>query len=208
MPLQVNKSFLKNIDVSIWHIEESEQFLISKLDLSKNCIKRLDTIKSSELRKQFLSVRNLINYNNINLNDLYYDDNGAPFLKSKKYISISHTNYFSAIALCENPVGIDIQDFRNKITSIKDKFLNDNEIKLIDVNSIKDLTIVWSIKESIYKMYQKQGLSFKKNIIIQNFSNEFKNSSVLVKDLDKKTFFSSENIIHSNYICSIVKIDE
>jgi len=208
MPLQVNKSFLKNIDVSIWHIEESEQFLISKLDLSKNCIKRLDTIKSSERRKQFLSVRNLINYNNINLNDLYYDDNGAPFLKSKKYISISHTNYFSAIALCENPVGIDIQDFRNKITSIKDKFLNDNEIKLIDVNSIKDLTIVWSIKESIYKMYQKQGLSFKKNIIIQNFSNEFKNSSVLVKDLDKKTFFSSENIIHSNYICSIVKIDE
>tara|TARA_B100001996_G_scaffold340233_1_gene293662 strand:- start:278 stop:904 length:627 start_codon:yes stop_codon:yes gene_type:complete len=208
MPLQVNKSFLKNIDVSIWHIEESEQFLISKLDLSKNCKKRLDTIKSSERRKQFLSVRNLINYNNINLNDLYYDDNGAPFLKSKKYISISHTNYFSAIALCENPVGIDIQDFRNKITSIKDKFLNDNEIKLIDVNSIKDLTIVWSIKESIYKMYQKQGLSFKKNIIIQNFSNEFKNSSVLVKDLDKKTFFSSENIIHSNYICSIVKIDE
>ena len=28
--------------------------------------------------------------------------------------------------------------------------------------------------------------------------------SVLVEDLDKKSFFNSENIIHSDYICSIV----
>ena len=208
MPIQVKKSFLKNISVSIWNINESEDYLLSKVDLGENCKKRLNSIKSSQRRKEFLSVRNLIIKNDINLNDLYYDDNGAPFLKSKKNISISHTNNFSAIALCKNPVGIDIQDLRDKIILIKDKFLNDNEVKLIDDNSIKDLTLIWSIKESIYKIYKKQGLSFKKHIIVQNFSNDFKKSSVLVKDLDKKTFFSSENIIHSNYICSIVKSDE
>ena len=64
---------------------------------------------------------------------------------------------------------------------------------------------MWSVKESIYKLYKKQGLSFINNIEIKSISDDFKNCSVLVEDLDKKSFFNSENIIHRDYICSIVK---
>jgi len=205
MPLQVSKSFFKNINLSIWNIDESEDFFLSQINLTENCKKRLELIKSPQKRNQFLSVRSLIKLNDVQLNDLYYDEFGAPYLKSNKYISISHTNNFSAIAISNNPVGVDIEHYREKIKKIKHKFINHAETKLIDINSVRDLTVVWSVKESIYKLYKKQGLSFINNIKIKSVSDDFKNCSVLVEDLDKKSFFNSENIIHRDYICSIVK---
>ena len=205
MPLQVSKSFFKNINLSIWSIEESEDFFISQINLTENCKKRLELIKSPQKRKQFLSIRSLIKLNDIQLKDLYYNEFGAPQLKSNKYISISHTNNYSAIAISNNPVGVDIEHFKDKIKKIKHKFINHAETKLIDINSVRDLTVVWSVKESIYKLYKKQGLSFKNNIKIKSISDDFKNCSILVEYLDKKFFFNSENIIHSDYICSIVK---
>ena len=205
MPLQVSKSFFKNINLSIWSIEESEDFFISQINLTENCKKRIELIKSPQKRKQFLSVRSLIKLNDIQLKDLYYNEFGAPQLKSNKYISISHTNNYSAIAISNNPVGVDIEHFKDKIKKIKHKFISNAETKLIDINSVRDLTVVWSIKESIYKLYKKQGLSFKNNIKIKSISDDFKNCSVLVEDLEKNSFFNSENIIHSDYICSIVK---
>tara|TARA_Y100000816_G_C26048484_1_gene549553 strand:+ start:38 stop:664 length:627 start_codon:yes stop_codon:yes gene_type:complete len=208
MPLQVSKSFFKNINLSIWSIEESEDFFISQINLTENCKKRIELIKSPQKRKQFLSVRSLIKLNDIQLKDLYYNEFGAPQLKSNKYISISHTNNYSAIAISNNPVGVDIEHFKDKIKKIKHKFISNAETKLIDINSVRDLTVVWSIKESIYKLYKKQGLSFKNNIKIKSISDDFKNCSVLVEDLEKNSFFNSENIIHSDYICSIVKQDE
>ena len=205
MPLQVSKSFLKNIVLSIWSIEESEDFFLSQMNLTKNCKKRLEVIKSPHKRKQFLSVRSLIKLNDVELTDLYYDEFGAPHLKSNKHISISHTNNFSAITISNNPIGVDIEHFRDKIKKIKHKFISNAEIKLIDINSVRDLTLVWSVKESIYKLYKKQGLSFINNIKIKSISDDFKSCSVLVEDQEKKSFFNSENIIHSDYICSIVK---
>ena len=118
MPLQVSKSFFKTIYLSIWNIDESEDFFLSQINLTKNCTKRLELIKSPQKRKQFLSVRSLIKLNDIQLNDLYYDEFGAPHLKSKKYISISHTNNFSAIVISNNPVGVDIEHYREKIKKI------------------------------------------------------------------------------------------
>ena len=208
MPLQVSKSFFKNINLSIWSIEESEDFFISQINLTENCKKRLELIKSPQKRKQFLSVRSLIKLNDIQLKDLYYNEFGAPQLKSNKYISISHTNNYSAIAISNNPVGVDIEHFKDKIKKIKHKFISNAETKLIDINSVRDLTVLWTVKESIYKLYKKQGLSFKNNIKIKSISDDFKNCSVLVEDLEKNSFFNSENIIHSDYICSIVKQDE
>ena len=60
MPLQVSKSFFKNINLSIWNIDESEDYFLSQINLTENCKKRLELIKSPQKRKQFLSVRNLI----------------------------------------------------------------------------------------------------------------------------------------------------
>ena len=208
MPVIVQKSISNNISLSIWSIEESLDFFLSNLRLTKNCEQRLDKLKSDEMKKQFLAVRKLIQLNGISLDSLSYSSEGIPFLNNEKNISISHTKGFSAIAISPKPVGIDIQDFRDKILSISKKFINSNERDLIDPSSIKELTLVWCIKEATYKVHRKPGLDFKDEIKIQSISNNLSHSTVEVEKLDKKYFFESYNITESDYICSIVQFNE
>ena len=208
MPVIVQKSISNNISLSIWSIEESLDFFLSNLRLTKNCEQRLDKLKSDEMKKQFLAVRKLIQLNGISLDSLSYSSEGIPFLNNEKKISISHTKGFSAIAISPKPVGIDIQDFRDKILSISKKFINSNERDLIDPSSIKELTLVWCIKEATYKVHRKPGLDFKDEIKIQSISNNLSHSTVEVEKLDKKHFFESFNITESDYICSIVQSNE
>ena len=208
MPVIVQKSISNNISLSIWSIEESLDFFLSNLRLTKNCEQRVDKLKSDEMKKQFLAVRKLIQLNGISLDSLSYSSEGIPFLNTEKNISISHTKGFSAIAISPKPVGIDIQDFRDKILSISKKFINSNERDLIDPSSIKELTLVWCIKEATYKVHRKPGLDFKDEIKIQSISNNLSHSTVEVEKLDKKYFFESFNITESDYICSIVQSNE
>ena len=208
MPVIVQKSISNNISLSIWSIEESLDFFLSNLSLTKNCKQRLDKFRNDEMKKQFLAVRKLIQLNGISLDSLSYSSEGIPFLNTEKNISISHTKGFSAIAISPKPVGIDIQDFRDKILSISKKFINSNERDLIDPSSIKELTLVWCIKEATYKVYRKPGLDFKDEIKIQSISDNLSHSTVEVEKLDKKYFFESFNITESDYICSIVQSNE
>ena len=208
MPVIVQKSISNNISLSIWSIEESLDFFLSNLSLTKNCKQRLDKLRSDEMKKQFLAVRKLIQLNGISLDSLRYSSEGIPFLNNEKNISISHTKGFSAIAISPKPVGIDIQDFRDKILNISTKFINSEEIDLIDPSSIKELTLVWCIKEATYKVHRKPGLDFKDEIKIQSISNNLSHSTVEVEKLDKKHFFESFNITESDYICSIVQSNE
>ena len=208
MPVIVQKSISNNISLSIWSIEESLDFFLSNLRLTKNCEQRLDKLRSDEMKKQFLAVRKLIQLNGISLDSLSYSSEGIPFLNTEKNISISHTKGFSAIAISPKPVGIDIQDFRDKILNISTKFINSEEIDLIDPSSIKELTLVWCIKEATYKVHRKPGLDFKDEIKIQSISNNLSHSTVEVEKLDKKYFFESFNITESDYICSIVQSNE
>ena len=208
MPVIVQKSISNNISLSIWSIEESLDFFLSNLRLTKNCEQRLDKLKSDEMKKQFLAVRKLIQLNGISFDSLLYSSQGIPFLNNETNISISHTKGFSAIAISPKPVGIDIQDFRDKILSISKKFINSNERDLIDPSSIKELTLVWCIKEATYKVHRKPGLDFKDEIKIKSISENLTHSIIKVEKLDKKYFFESFNITESDYICSIVQSNE
>ena len=208
MPVIVQKSISNNISLSIWSIEESLDFFLSNLRLTKNCEQRLDKLRSDEMKKQFLAVRKLIQLNGISLDSLSYSSEGIPFLNNEKNISISHTKGFSAIAISPKPVGIDIQDFRDKILNISTKFINSEEIDLIDPSSIKELTLVWCIKEATYKVHRKPGLDFKDEIKIKSISENLTHSIIKVEKLDKKHFFESFNITESDYICSIVQSNE
>ena len=208
MPVIVQKSISNNTYLSIWCIEEPLHFFLSNLSLTKNCEQRLSKLKSDEMKKQFLAVRKLIHLHGVSLDSLHYSPQGIPFLRNEKNISISHTRGFSSIAISQKPVGIDIQDFRDKILNISKKFINSRERDLIDPNSIKELTLVWCIKEATYKVLRKPDLDFKNEIEIQSISNNLSHSIIEVEKLGKKYFFESFNITESDYICSIVQSNE
>ena len=83
------------------------------------------------------------------------------------HFSISHCGDFAAAIVSENkPVGIDVELITPKIELVKNKFLRESEINLSTINNHQLLTLFWSSKEAIFKWYGKGGISFKKNIIL------------------------------------------
>lgn len=166
--IQVNSS----TTVYIWKIQESENELSKGLVLREQSIRRINGMKSEIHRKGFLSIRHLMAEAGYVDADMYYDEIGKPHLKDGKKISITHSNHFTGIIVSTNmKVGIDIEKHRDKILRIAYKFTPIEEYKTIANTEalVRKLTVVWGCKESLYKIYEQEGLSFLNHIIINDF---------------------------------------
>lgn len=171
MPLY--KTFRPNSStvVKLWNITESYDALMSPLDLKKESFHRVLSMKSEIHQRGFLSIRHLLRSEGYTDQDLFYDDNGKPHLKDGKHISISHSFQFSGIIIGDAEVGIDIEMQRQKIKIIAKKFV-DYELNYLDDDSIdyiRKLTIIWCIKESLYKLFATPGMVFKNHFLVIPF---------------------------------------
>lgn len=172
MPLYKTLHPNSQTTVKIWKITESYKDLMQSIDLKPKSLERVLDMKSEMHQRGFLSVRRLLmefGYTDI---ELHYDDNGKPYLKDGNYISITHSFIFSAIIISKNKVGIDIEKQRKKIQLIAKKFI-DYEFKYLNIKSedyTRKLTLIWCIKESLYKLFAIPGLSFKQHTLVIPFT--------------------------------------
>ncbi|MFH6603360.1 4'-phosphopantetheinyl transferase family protein [Maribacter algicola] len=173
MPLYKTITVDSSILVHIWKIEESESQLSEGIRLTDNSQRRMLGMKSELHRKGFLSIRHLMAKQGYEDDDMYYDAAGKPHLKDGKHISITHSNHFTGIIVSgDREVGIDIEKQRDKILRIAHKFTPIEEYRTIANNDalVRKLTVVWGCKESLYKIYAQEGLSFLHHINIADFS--------------------------------------
>jgi 4'-phosphopantetheinyl transferase len=165
-----------NTQILIWKITEPFAELNKQVVLNESNQIRLNGMKSEMHQRAFLSVRKLLQQAGYNDFDLYYDVFGKPHLNDGKFISITHSHEFSAIIISDETVGIDIELQRDKITRIADKFC-DSEFQFLDLDSdeyIRKLTVIWGVKEAIFKIRNEKGISFKNHIIVCDFDLESK----------------------------------
>ena len=204
MPISVINDYASN-DLLLWKLSEKEIQLNNLINLSLSSKSRLDLIKSSSQRKQFLGIQNLLSLHNINNEVLFYDDNGKPHLLNNKFISISHSFDYCGVIVSDVKVGIDIEKFRSKILNISKKFVSESDLALIKVSSVENITKVWSIKEAVYKAFGHNKIDFKKNIIIKSVNKEFNKATVLIFNNEISENYSIEIYNFSQYICCIAK---
>lgn len=204
MPISVINDYVSN-DLLLWKLSEKEIQLNNLVNLSLSSKSRLDLIKSSSQRKQFLGVQNLLSLHNINNEILFYDDNGKPHLLNNKFISISHSFDYCGVIVSDVKVGIDIEKFRSKILNISKKFVSESDLALIKESSVENITKVWSIKEAVYKAFGHNKIDFKKNIIIKSVNKEFNKATVLIFNNEISENYSIEIYNFSQYICCIAK---
>ena len=172
MPLYKTIIVNKTTKVIIWKIEESYDDLSKGITLSRNSKDRVENMRSDLHKRGFMSVRHLLAEFKYIDTDLYYDELGKPHLKDGKYISITHSFNFSAVIVsADNHVGVDVEKQRDKIVKIAHKFTPFEEYKTLANHEalVRKLTIVWGAKESLYKIYEEEGLSFLQHIDIQDF---------------------------------------
>ena len=207
MPVSVINDSISN-DLLLWKLSETETQLSNLVNISLSSKSKLDLIKSSSQRRQFLGVQNLLNLHKIKNDMLSYDDNGKPHLLNNKFISISHSFDYCGVIVSNVKVGLDIEKFRSKILNISKKFVSESDLSLIKLNSIENVTKVWSIKEAVFKAFGHNEIDFKKNIIIKSVNKEFTKANVLIFKNEISENYSIEIYNFSEYICCVAKLND
>lgn len=190
--------------VKIWKITESFDELMQPVSLKPKSMERVLGMKSELHQRGFLSVRHLLREFGYQDADLYYDENGKPHLKDGKHISITHSFNFSAVIVSDSIIGIDIEKQRDKITIIAHKFIQYefNYLDKYSVDFIRELTIIWCVKESLYKLFATPGLSFKKHCLVIPFSCEDYESIAWIDYKNKKCRYHVHFLEFEGFTCA------
>lgn len=192
--------------VKIWQITESYDDLLQPLDLKPNSESRVLGMKSQLHQRGFLSVRHLLRAFGYTDQDLYYDDNGKPHLKDGKYISITHSFTFSAVIISTSEVGVDIEKQRQKISIIAEKFV-DYEFLYLDAEAedyVQKLTVIWGIKESLYKLFATPGMLFREHFLVIPFMLNDGETIAWIDYKDKKYRYQTYYLEFDGFTCAYV----
>lgn len=143
--------------LSIWKMDEPAEDLLSLFSEKKGLYQsEVERHKSVKRRQEYLSVRALLLDALGHECDVFHDEMGKPSLSEEHLrISISHTKGYAAILLSPlREVGLDIEQFSDKIFHVRDKFLRAEEKQIIDSIDRTQLLLCWSAKETVYKLYE------------------------------------------------------
>ena len=173
MPLLQIFNF-KNATIALWEITESEdelQQLAEHSEMKDEAAKLKNAVRRREFLASRILVQELQKKLELPVELPQKDENGSPCLHQCAYkISLSHTEGMAAAILTTGKaVGIDLEPIREQILRLAPKFLSDEEFVQANSNPLHT-TLIWSIKETIYKLYSKKKLLFAKHMRVQDFT--------------------------------------
>jgi 4'-phosphopantetheinyl transferase len=132
-----------------------------------NDLKRLEFLAGRVL------IKELLNSWGKEFLGLTKDAFGKPYPSGHHFqISLSHSYpYVAAIIDRHRPVGIDLEQPKEKLFRIAPRVLAASELQDAGSDMIKHC-IYWSAKEALVKIHGKKDLVFSKNLIISPFSRQ------------------------------------
>jgi len=202
MPLYRKIQIDHKTTVLIWKISESFNELFRKVKLKDVSLARLEGMKSESHQNGFLAVRMLLQEVNYTDFDLYYDEFGKPHLLDGVHISISHSFEFSVIILSNKNIGIDLELRRDKIIKIATKFASEPFVYNDQFNKldfISKLTVVWGVKEAVFKIRNEVGISFIDHIFVDKFEMSNNKITALLNFNNLKIMFEGSFVEVENY---------
>ncbi|WP_068472042.1 4'-phosphopantetheinyl transferase family protein [Saccharicrinis aurantiacus] len=174
--------------VKVWKIEETVDEILAELQVSDDDLQKVNSFKLVKRKLEFLCTRCLISEVIGVYPKISYLESGKPILENSDYtISISHTNGFVAVAFTTNGVpGVDIEYPSDRVMKIAQRFISADEDLFIPVaDSNKYYSLIWCIKEALYKLLDTEGVIFNEDLLCKPFviSNQgIVNTSVFVND--------------------------
>lgn len=190
----------ENTVLGVWKIEEDIDTLLELAPLDIDDKKRFMGFASNSRKLEFLSVRALLAELLGKEARIVYNKNNKPFLKDgSRFISITHSHKLTAILTSVNEkVGIDLEYMSSNIGSFAFKFINRKEKVTKDPENRKyHMYIHWCAKESLYKICDKEGINFRKDITIEPF--EVKESGEIRGSVKTKKINDNFDLWYSKY---------
>lgn len=201
MPLYLQKNIKPDVVSALWQITESKAELKQLLGLDffeQNMHERMELGSALHylasrvlLARQFLNTKCHLHKNEFN----------KPLLEingEHHFVSITHSHDFAAIIFSKTKeVGIDLELIDKRINKVAHKFMNESEIQFAgNENQITEKTIIWSAKETLYKIYGEKEVDFKLNLFIEPF--HLTEEGTLYTHIKKENYM---NTIEIKYQC-------
>ena len=86
--------------------------------------------------------------------EFLYNEHGKPYIEGGPFFSISHCKEAIAVALDDQPIGIDVESIRRFDPELVTRTMNDSEQALIAASETPERAFIrlWTQKEAILKM--------------------------------------------------------
>ena len=164
---------MRDIQMGVWEITETEVELKNKLQLDDAERLYLDSIKVEKKRLQWLASRCVIRFllRTPEFISMKVSPSGQPLITSmERHVSITHSGHFAgAMVSSHQAVGLDLEEFSDKVMLVRHKFINDEENKFMKPDDVMSTLVAWSAKESLFKWYGKGEVDFRKNLTLHPF---------------------------------------
>jgi phosphopantetheinyl transferase len=184
MPLHSIRPLPGGAYLGLWHLLETPAELWPQLAMPEEYRPLLPARADGPRQAQWLAGRVLVQrmLAATTLSDglllLQNDATGRPFLAGASpvpAVSLSHSGAWVAALLAPpgTAVGVDVEAVRDKAQRIARKFLNDDEQAAVKPFILADavvdnelFSLLWSAKETLYKLAGQRGIIFRQNLLL------------------------------------------
>ncbi len=171
MPQILKKETQKGF-VVVWEMTESLEELLKEVQLSTEEQIKIKSFKLDTRKQEFATSRFIIQKTLNIIPQVSYLPSGKPVLYNSDYkISISHTKGYVAVAFSKREfAGVDIEFPSDRVSRVYTRFVSDEEQQFIPENQKKEYyTLLWCLKEAMYKMYDRKSSIFNVNFVCHPF---------------------------------------
>ncbi|HEX8023078.1 4'-phosphopantetheinyl transferase family protein [Mucilaginibacter sp.] len=198
-------------EFALWRIEEEAADLYGQLQLDQEEKDFVESLSNGKRHLHWLGTRVLLRkmLRTDEYIDCKVDEHGKPYLVNLPYhISLSHSFDYAAVMISKtHKVGIDIEQIKQKVERIANKFMRDEELAFISgPQKIEQLYVCWCAKEAVYKCNGQKEVSFADNIFLEPF--QFEHHGVVNAQLNKKDTsidYTVGYLQYENYMIGYVK---
>lgn len=147
-------------------------------------LERYNTLKNETKRLEFAASRYLkhLHFGN---KEITYLEHGTPKVEDGhgvQLIALTHSKGMTGLSWHrEFPVAIDLELISDKSVKLAPKFCSEEEALFLNMQSPEEMTLLWSFKETLYKLSDRNGLIFKKDLRVRKDENGYY-GEVLMKD--------------------------
>ncbi|ADV44880.1 siderophore (surfactin) biosynthesis regulatory protein [Bacteroides helcogenes P 36-108] len=158
--------------LGVWKMEEALPDLcelLSDSSLGEQAVKRFT---SPHRQLEWLSVRVLLYHLLKEKKEICYYSSGKPYLNDGAYyISISHTKGYVAVILGKRPVGVDIEQYGQRVHKVAHKYMREDEAPVpYHGDDTWSLLLHWSAKEVMFKCMDTAEVDFRRHLYIEPFT--------------------------------------
>lgn len=198
------KTKFGDFKLGVWKIEESINELLSSFPDYSFYEKELQRFSADNRKMEWLAVRVLLATLCGEEKRVAYTSIGKPYLEDESFrISISHTRGYVAVALHPSKeVGIDIEQYGEKVRKVRHKFLiPEEDANISKEDEITHLLLHWSAKETVYKMLGIEDTELKQHIRICSFAPQEKGIFIAKEcRTEQQQVYSIHYLVHPDFV--------